>query len=82
MYGITVEQYDEMREAQKHVCAICSRPETVVMRGKVKPLSVDHDHLTGKVRGLLCHECNVGLGKFKDNPRLLNAARHYIERAY
>lgn len=78
-YGITVEDYEQMLLEQGGACAICRRAETVVMRGKVKPLSVDHDHESGRVRGLLCHECNVGLGKFKDNVARLKAAVTYLE---
>ena len=63
--------------AQDGVCAICK----TVGRGKNSTrLHIDHDHNTGKVRALLCFQCNVGLGKFKDNSELLLAAAHYIER--
>lgn len=81
MYGITVDDYNALLEEQGEVCAICRRPEHVVSRGKLKPLSVDHDHATGRVRGILCHECNVGLGKFGDVPELLRVAADYLEKA-
>lgn len=58
-YGITQEQYDAMAQKQNQVCAICHRPPKRV-------LVVDHDHITGDIRGLLCDRCNVGLGWLKD----------------
>lgn len=79
-FGITPEQYAEMLVMQKGVCAICSQPETVIFRGKIKQLGVDHDHETGKIRSLLCSQCNSGLGYFKDSPRLLAGAIGYLRR--
>jgi Recombination endonuclease VII len=74
MYGITREEFDILSETQGNVCAICRRfPE-----GKTR-LSVDHDHETGKIRGLLCGNCNSGLGHFKDNPELLAVAITYLD---
>ncbi|KKN59760.1 hypothetical protein LCGC14_0538500 [marine sediment metagenome] len=58
-YGITLAEYDEMFETQDGVCAICELP-SINCR-----LSVDHDHKTGKVRGLLCHPCNMSLGVYE-----------------
>ena len=62
-----------MRERQKNVCGICKTPG--------KPLCVDHCHATGKVRGLLCRDCNLGLGNYKDNPVFTRAATAYLEAA-
>lgn len=68
-----------MLEAQEGVCAICHLPETRRSKsGAVKLLAVDHDHATGRVRQLLCHNCNCGLGNFLDSPTLLEAAMHYL----
>jgi hypothetical protein len=69
-YGITVAQYDEMLANQNNVCWICKRPP------KKKRLSVDHNHKTGKVRGLLCYSCNYRLlpGAHEDPDVLLRAA--------
>jgi hypothetical protein len=79
-YGITLEQYNIMLENQGGVCAICGDPPTIIHAGeKVSPLSVDHCHKTGKVRGLLCHPCNMALGLFKDNKDRLRAAAAYLE---
>jgi hypothetical protein len=68
-----------MVAAQHDVCAICHEPETVEKYGRVQPLSVDHDHVTGQVRRLLCNSCNRGIGYFRDNPVLLRAAAEYLE---
>jgi len=73
-YGITLEEYDVMYEQQKGVCAICSLPQT----GRAERLCVDHNHETGKVRGLLCSHCNRGIGLLKDDYRILNRAASYL----
>jgi len=73
-YGITPEQYEAMLARQAGVCAICRNPS----RGSTRRLHVDHDHATGKVRGLLCFSCNAGLGHFADNLRWLEATIQYL----
>ena len=75
-YGLTLELYNEMFTRQKGVCAICQQPET---RNKTTRLSVDHDHLTGRIRGLLCHKCNVVLGLVDDNKETLIALINYLK---
>lgn len=78
-FGITLINYNTMLENQNYVCAICNQPEKRVHNnGKISALCVDHDHQTGKIRGLLCYGCNVSLGRFKDNPELLKRALKYI----
>ena len=57
-FGITLDTYEEMLKSQNNVCAICFRPETFEMKGTIHSLAVDHDHVTGKIRGLLCRACN------------------------
>jgi len=80
-YGLSVEQYDALLERQNYVCAICSQPETYRRKGwPIRPLSVDHDHDTGAVRGLLCQACNFGLGSFMDDTCRLGQAIAYLER--
>jgi hypothetical protein len=74
-YGITLEQFDEMLTSQNGGCAIC---KTQVPGGRGN-FTVDHCHSTGRIRGLLCNSCNVGLGSFKDSPSLLIAAAKYVE---
>jgi len=76
LYGLTKEKYDEMVKLQDNKCAICHKKETGSWsNGKsykpVKPLSVDHDHTTTQVRGLLCDNCNNGIARFNDDPKLL-----------
>lgn len=78
-YGISKIEYELMLKSQNEVCAICSRPETTKKYNKTQPLSVDHDHKTHKIRGLLCAKCNRSLGGFKDNPELLRKAANYLE---
>lgn len=81
-YGITLEDYKRLLEAQGGVCAICKRPETKQINGKVIPLAVDHDHVTKLVRGLLCARCNTGIGQFEDNVDFLLAAADYLIDAF
>lgn len=77
-FGITLEEYNKKLEAQRFACAICKQPETASLQGRVKQLSVDHCHTTGKIRGLLCTNCNMALGGFKDSPETMLAAIKYI----
>lgn len=77
---LTPEEYQALHDAQNGLCAICSLPETATSRGRTLMLAVDHDHVTGEVRGLLCMQCNTALGKFKDDPSLLEAASAYLKR--
>ena len=79
-YGVTPEQHDSMLAAQSGLCAICARPPNPDGIRASSRLHIDHDHLTGKVRALLCNSCNNGIGRFRDDPALLRAAAEYIER--
>jgi Recombination endonuclease VII len=72
-YGITLEQYQAMLEKQNGVCAVGGEH---CKSGRA--LSVDHDHTTGKLRGLLCGNCNRGIGYLQDDPELIRAALEYI----
>ncbi len=74
LFGLTVEQYDEMLDQQKGVCKICGRPCSSGRR-----LAVDHCHETGKIRGLLCGNCNKGIGNFQDSVPVLRSAIEYLE---
>ena len=76
-YGITPENYKELFTKQEGKCAICSSSEVSVARRSYN-LFVDHDHKTGKVRGLLCHHCNTGLGHYRDNTVILQKAIEYL----
>jgi len=77
-YGLTVEQYDAMLVAQNGCCAICSTTVPNARKTHVN-FAVDHCHKTGKIRGLLCADCNTSLGKFKEDPNLLRKAASYVE---
>jgi len=79
-YGLTVEEYDRMFEAQGGVCAVCGKPADPDGVRSASRLHVDHDHETGRLRELLCIKCNRGLGYFADDPALLRAMAAYIER--
>lgn len=70
-YGLTLEGFDSLLVAQSGRCAICGAPMPAPV--------IDHDHGTGRVRKLLCSECNLGLGKFRDSPALLRAAHQYLK---
>ena len=72
-FGITLVEYREMAALQNGLCAICGK---TCKSGRV--LAVDHDHVTGVNRGLLCIRCNNGLGNFRDDPDLLTAALEYL----
>ncbi len=73
---MTVADYDELFEKQKGCCAICGTTDSG--HNVTNHLLVDHDHSTGKVRGLLCSSCNLGIGKFKDDTNLLATAINYL----
>jgi len=77
LYGMTIDDYNRMFKKQKGCCAICHR--------KRRPLVVDHDHRKKFVRRLLCNPCNLGLGNFEDDMRLLARGIAYLKamaRAY
>lgn len=81
-YGITQEQYDEMHERQNGLCAICGKPETATLKGRIKRLSVDHNHTTGEVRKLLCGRCNAAVGFVNEDLSILDKMRKYLEENY
>lgn len=76
-YGITPDQYDAIYYKQGGGCAICGRPAPRE-GNRWERLHVDHDHNSGRVRGLLCMNCNQGLGNFKDSAELLKSAVEYL----
>jgi len=80
LFNLTYDEYLLMLKTQHNLCLICNNPEKDIDKrtGLVRALSVDHCHNTGKVRGLLCSTCNLGLGYFKDSPSLLKRAIKYI----
>jgi recombination endonuclease VII len=70
-YGLSLADYRALQERQGHACAICRKATRV--------LCIDHCHVTGRVRGLLCRRCNSALGFCADDPRLLRAALAYLQ---
>jgi len=74
-YGLTEEQYNSMILSQNNMCAICNKPSD-------KTLHIDHDHKTNKVRGLLCSNCNTGIGLFKENVESFANAIKYLTKVY
>jgi len=80
-YGMTPADYEALLRRQAYRCAICRRPETKRSSKTGEPfrLAVDHDHVTGKVRGLLCHRCNQIVWALEENHTTLDAIAKYIE---
>ena len=72
-YNITAEEFTKLELSQSGVCKICNQPSN-----RKQLLNIDHDHTTGKVRGLLCWHCNLALGHFKDNVDSILAAAKYL----
>jgi len=81
-YGITPEIYDAMFNHQQGLCAICREPGKKRRGGgraeRSAALYVDHDHVSGEVRGLLCHKCNAAVGLLHDDPGRIERAANYI----
>lgn len=73
-YGISESRYNEMLGAQGYACAVCLKPHSTE-----KVLCIDHDHSSGRVRGLLCSHCNTAIGYFRDSPMFCRAAAVYLE---
>lgn len=77
IYGMDEKRLAELLEAQLGSCDICGKP--LELAGMTTDgLRIDHDHKTGHVRGLLCNDCNTGLGLFGDDPMRLRAAVQYL----
>ena len=78
-YGITEDEYFEMFNAQKGKCKLCGKTKP---RNGAKHLIIDHCHSTGKVRGLLCNNCNVLLGKLKDDIEYIDRIKDYLTASF
>jgi len=74
------QEYQNLKKQQNDVCAICYRPETRISKGCPCDLSIDHCHGTGRIRGLLCNECNTALGMFRDDVTVMGRAIEYVQR--
>jgi hypothetical protein len=79
-FGVSPIDYESMAEGQNRKCAICLGPPGSFKDGKERMFCIDHDHATGKIRGLLCNGCNRGIGYFSDSPDNLRRAIAYLER--
>jgi hypothetical protein len=77
-YGLTPEGFDAILALQGDRCAICRSKSPKSARNGT--WCVDHDHVTGQVRGLLCNLCNRAVGMFQDDPKIIRAAVRYVER--
>lgn len=77
-YGLTLDEVIKLWESQEGFCAICRKPILIETKEKSEKFHVDHDHVTGEVRGLLCLTCNTGIGMLNDSPDLLEAAKQYL----
>lgn len=77
-YGINFAEYQRLLIEQKGVCAICEQPEIKIQNGSIQMLSVDHNHKSGAVRGLLCSNCNLAIGYACDSPDVLVKAISYL----
>lgn len=79
-YKISLVEYERMLNNQNNLCVICKSPELSKSKnGKLMNLAVDHCHNSGKIRGLLCGKCNLGLGKFEDSIETLQNAINYLK---
>lgn len=76
-YGITMQQYRTLWLRQNGVCAICGQPER---SERNRLLTIDHDHVSGHVRGLLCSHCNRAIGLLQDDPKVIRSAADYVQR--
>lgn len=73
LYGITIDQHDCMLREQNNKCAIC-------FEVFLKIPHVDHNHISGELRGLLCSKCNTGIGYFKEDKNILISAINYLKK--
>lgn len=80
-YGLSIERYNAMLASQDHVCAGCLKPESTIWRGRVLSLAVDHDHLNGDIRGLLCMRCNRALGMLGEDLDTMRRLIDYVEKS-
>lgn len=79
-YGITIQEYVKLIEIQKGCCAICGKPETTIKNGRIIRLHVDHNHKTGRIRGLLCSKCNMSIGLCMESKEILLSMIDYLEK--
>lgn len=78
-FGLDWDAYQKLHASQDGMCAICDKPLSLITDDAKETAYVDHDHVTGTVRGILCRVCNVGLGHFKDSRLHLKRAIEYLD---
>ncbi len=79
-YGLSQAEFENLKNLQDNKCAVCNKEETHKKYGQICELSVDHDHKTGKIRGLLCNNCNRGAGFLKDSPEVAIKLAEYLTK--
>jgi hypothetical protein len=80
-HGITKKEYDKLFEESNGLCSVCRKPEQLQWKdGSIKRLALDHNHKTGKIRGLLCNGCNRALGYIHDDPDIARQLAKYLEK--
>lgn len=79
-FNLTEKDYNNLLEKQHGVCAICGKPEISLYKGAIRNLAIDHNHKTGEIRGLLCRNCNLGVGYFNDNIETIEKVLQYLKR--
>lgn len=79
-FGITLKDYENIFESQKGVCVICNKPETLIRQNSKCGLAIDHCHISGKIRGLLCNNCNRILGMLKEDVFILKNMISYLKK--
>lgn len=77
-YGITLEEYNSLMKQQNQCCAICHVPFSLISS---KNIHLDHSHSSGVVRGILCNDCNLAIGRAKDDTKILRSMIEYLEKA-
>ena len=77
-YGVGLDWIEDTLERQGHVCAICEKVGFKMLDSHYTGLNLDHCHNTGRLRGLLCHNCNRGIGLLQDNPDIMDRAADYV----
>lgn len=79
-YGITEAEYDRLVKQQRNRCAVCKTTKVGGPPTRNRYWHIDHDHVTGQVRGLLCARCNLAIGQLQDDPKVIRAALRYVEQ--
>lgn len=75
---MTIDGYDRLLFLQNGVCAMCGKAERALLNGIIKRLAVDHNHETGKIRGLLCNHCHSLITRIENNPSFYERATKYL----